>query len=405
MKLQSINQVIRVWLIMGILKIAVAGDVHLREHTWAARPNLFGDSYYSLDQIRRYCVKNSLPLILAGDTFQTSKPTAEDVEWFRDVADDFEQKGLPIYYIQGQHDRAVPPWPSAVHSWPVSIDNNRVKLNDVSIMGFDNKDSIDLQIALDNMVEPVDILVLHQMAYDVFPHDGAWNFKLEWVKDKAKIVALGDYHEPVTFGQNPVGFYTGSMHLQSLSEPTTKSFVVLEYDSSKPAECTINRIPLVTRQFFTCNISSSEDVERISEVIKKVDIKLLPGWRDMETSKRKSYFDTILRVPIFVINYSPDVSGVEATIRSLCQDKYHLWFVPTAADSKVDNTALKKIDPTNVLVSCVERYADKDTDKYKLSIDLLSQTSGQEVLNKWREKYGVVNDNNIEVDGGKLVSA
>lgn len=371
---------------MSVVRLAIASDVHIREHTWASRPNLFGDSYYSLDQIRRYCIKNNLPLLLPGDIFQANKPTSEDVEWFRDVMDDMQLYGLPVYFIQGQHDRATPPWPTAIHSWPVSIHNNRIQLApDIAVLGFDNMGQTELEIALDGM-DPVEILVLHQMAHEVFPHEGSWNLKLDWVKDKAKVVALGDYHEPVTFGENPTAFYTGSMHLQSTSEPTNKSFVVLEYDTQ--TGITLKRIPLVTRRVITANIDSAERLSEFAAGITEILAKLHSSQPDdIKLSKRAAYFENIVTVPILLVNYSKDVVGVESTVRSVCGDRFHIWLLPISENAPAIMT--KEIDPTNVLVSCIERYAKKDTDEYNLCLELLSKSAGQEIINSWRESYEV----------------
>jgi len=101
---------------MGLLKretvsrpiALIAGDLHMMHHAWVDRKTLFGDAEYGLWQIAYLSGKFGLPILLAGDQFNSTSPDLSTLgTMIRMQGFLAETNGC---YIQGNHDKTSPPW-------------------------------------------------------------------------------------------------------------------------------------------------------------------------------------------------------------------------------------------------------------------------------------------------------
>lgn len=83
----------------------LSGDGHLMKHAWTDRKTLSGDAEYGLWQLASLARRSGLPLVLAGDQFDSMSPDRSMMiraaEFLADVSG---------CYIQGNHDKVYPSW-------------------------------------------------------------------------------------------------------------------------------------------------------------------------------------------------------------------------------------------------------------------------------------------------------
>lgn len=224
------------------------GDAHLSEYIWGKRPQIRGDAYHAFEQVVGHAVRLNVPLILAGDVFDTTNPTTADVHFFRIQMDHLRQAGVPVYHFQGNHDRRNLPWSDAIHSHPVYVGDGRpFSLDGVSFRAFDYDSHDRIQTRVEMLAsEPLpDVLLLHQAAKQALKFDGAWNFDLQTVPQGIHTVILGDIHTPFAqrFREGCTAYYTSATHPRSDAEFGQKDTLVL-YDDFH-----VERLPIVNRFF------------------------------------------------------------------------------------------------------------------------------------------------------------
>jgi DNA repair exonuclease SbcCD nuclease subunit len=257
--------------------LVFVSDLHLAPGAWASLPGVRGDSYRAWAQVVSYCFerrKECGGLILGGDIFDSQHPPSEAVEVFLHGLQALQKASVPVLAIQGQHDRADPPW-FTVSGQVTHLHGKVAKFDGVSgpcrtAYGLDNLPPAELNEELAKIPPNAEILVLHQMAKGAVPDIAGrqlWDFDPELVPKHVKLVLMGDYHLPWA-GQSPASettlVYGGSTQMQSLDELPDKSFVcVNERDLS------VQRVPLKTRPFREYKIA---DVSELAEAVKKVEL-------------------------------------------------------------------------------------------------------------------------------------
>ena len=102
-------------------------DTHLDVGAWAHKPRLRGDSRWAFEQICDIAIANHVEAVFAaGDFFDVRKPPSEVINSVRANLSRLEDQSIAFYFIQGQHDLALPPWLNAVHDHPQWLHRNSV---------------------------------------------------------------------------------------------------------------------------------------------------------------------------------------------------------------------------------------------------------------------------------------
>ena len=204
--------------------IAFLGDIHISFTIWERYRQITGDSQFALNEMIRTCDENGIQhLVLLGDIFDTPDPHPALVKMFREFIDSCACAGISLYCIQGNHDRRVVPWPTAISDDLRWIgDGNPVEIAGTTVVGFDyqNRDAIAESLSrLGAQDIKVDVLCMHQAAKQYLDIEGCWNVDLEWVPDNVKDIFLGDIHDPCS-GEvdSHRWFYTGASHTRSITE-------------------------------------------------------------------------------------------------------------------------------------------------------------------------------------------
>lgn len=355
------------------------GDLHLRPQTWTNRPEIKGDAYDSLTQIIEFCAQHKASLVLMGDTFNANRPDSMSIDVFRTAMTTMKVLGLPVYAIQGQHDRSNPPWPMAVCGDEI-IYVNKQRFQPITngpvFYGLDQHPvDVELQAALKEVPADVTMLVMHQLARDVFPLDGAWDFDSAWVPEGINTLYIGDYHVSTDFDwRGGKAYYSGSAYMCSISEAANKSFLHL---TTAGNAVHTRRIPLKTRR---CHKLAVSDEATLQAVVDKLGKPFAADENDGG------------QMPIVVVDYIVSVPEVMKRIEPLLKDRAILWPIPTsnrvewrrdglAADTEIHHATME---------SCVGTFLAPDTEAHALTLDLLSSMNVEDTLNVWRTKKNLV---------------
>lgn len=246
--------------------IAFIGDIHLSHTIWESHRTITGDSGLALSEIAEACVREDVgALVLAGDIFDNTDPHPGLVRMFREFVETMKQHDIPVHFIQGNHDRRVVPWPSAVTPDTSYFgDGVPVEIEGVRMVGLDYgpRDKISESLAeIGARQDRYDVIVLHQFAKQYLSAEGCWNLDLEWVPDNVGDVIMGDIHEPwsAEVGAHRC-WYTGAPQTRSITEARHPKSILIRHPNGD-----ITRSPLRYRPIRSIAVDSENLESVISE--------------------------------------------------------------------------------------------------------------------------------------------
>lgn len=352
--------------------IAIAGDLHLSPYVTKDVLEMQGDSVYALQQIAAFCRQNKCPLVLAGDVFDTRNPNSLEVLHLRNEVKRMESEGLTVWGIQGQHDMSDPSWTAVTGAYPlhgasVNLDGGR------TLFGLDYTPRSQLLERLPN-VPKCDILVLHQMLAEAIHFRGTdgpvYDLELADIPSHVGLVVLGDVHEPYENPYHtPPVYYTGSTHLRSISEPLTKSFIVVQKDLS------VVRKPLDARPFKLYELFSEDGLVACLQELKDYQ---------PETAEQRP---EIIAIPYIVVRYSRELERARERILAAADGRFHLRLLPAGAVEQIGQET-QEVQGSVTLEGCLDEFINKDQEPelYTFVKELVSMEDARPVIARWREK-------------------
>lgn len=259
------------------VKLAViVGDTHLAERTWSSRRALTGDSFHSFLQAVQIAEYHRVPMILMGDIFDSKSMSSVVMQFFCRCMDRLQSAGISVYYIQGNHDYAIPPWP-AVHSWPTHLDQKYVVLGEqgapVQCYGLDFYAMPGYTDKLAAVPEVASVLVTHQ-AWEDFGKMGSSLAASSSMLPRGLPVISGDLHMAIiktghaANGDLVTLISPGATCMQAIDEPTQHSVLLLCQNES--GGLTIHPEQLQTRQKIDVTCTSQEDFDAACVAISKI---------------------------------------------------------------------------------------------------------------------------------------
>lgn len=297
-----------------------AADLHLQPCAWANRPEISGDAYESLKFIVHYCREHSLPLVLGGDVFDKKRPDPGTVGLAYQQLHGMEQDGLPVYYIQGNHDASSNvPW-LACHTWPTHLQIASAEFGAFNCRGLDWQPSSLIKQALGEL-PPTDILVTHQAWEDFIP------FKAEASFSDVRNVSLlltGDYHvmkfvDGVTQQGQPLRVVSpGSTCMQAINEAPDKYAVVVQSDGDRLDAVPI-RIPtrrLIRRDNLLDEETFNQFINSLPDMLEKMrdEVAALPD---------------AIRVPLLHVKYADHIpAAYDRLCEAISNYRPHLFAAP-----------------------------------------------------------------------------
>lgn len=356
---------------------AILADSHLISQTWRMRPEIQGDSYRSLTFAVTHCIKNQLSLQLGGDTLDSTNPSSEDVRVFREQMDRMKEAGLPVYAIQGNHDKTTPPWFLAIHPHVQHVHGSVYSpVKGLLMTAFDYMTANELREAVAQIPPAIHTVLLHQAARPIMDIPGAWNFDPAWLPEWVNTVFMGDIHMPTEFSWGPGkrGFYTGAGHVLALSEPWQTSMLEVRMAGDTMS---VTRVPLPFRRYVRVSVRDTNGLAEATAEIRNA------GLED--------------EVPPVVVVEHTGVDGVQETIQlavearvkmfTAKQPTCHVWCVPVGG-SRIEGATPAEAS-TDADVGAVLATCTADGEMHAFVMDLLTKTPTSDVIKNMRVKMGV----------------
>jgi DNA repair exonuclease SbcCD nuclease subunit len=376
-----------------------SADWHLSYGTWAGKPSLVGDSYYSLRQIIDYCIEHDCSLIAGGDLFDKPVPDPVSVSVMCREMDRMQAEGLPVYFIQGQHERVKrsalgsselggsPEWMN-VHAWPTHVHKKVFSIENRQFYGLDWTPPDRIEEELAAIPEGTYFLVCHQV-WREFMGDTVCqpecNLSMVPVVQE---VLTGDFHE-TTNAHN--GAYTvmhspGSISMRSMGEPAEKYFFhFLGWNEVEEAEHPdvgeslhpMEAIKLQTRVMAEVNIDTEETLDAF------VQYEPEPVAWDIAGLPEE------LEKPMLRVNYHDDIPEVYDRIVAAVGDTAHLFLYPQRIGPdvvEVDEDLRERIRGQGLL-GCLSQVEDEDSPVYRTTARLLQSSDPATELEEMHAEY------------------
>lgn len=314
---------------MRSTNIIFSADNHLRTRTWADHPTLSGDAYVSFSRVCELAIEQKAVLILGGDLFDSARPEASAVAFFASQMDRLQRADVPVYYIQGNHDRehcvltGMPAsWPQ-VHTWPKHLHRCTVEFSGWRFYGIDNVPAAKLADELSLVpTEPV-VLVTHQSWKDI-QQVGRTDGHFGMLPEQVRYMLAGDCHKHGGFvGANAAGLQVsalspGSGCLQDQSEDAVKAVFRLTVWEGSPS-WEVSKFMLPTRPVFKYEIVTLDDLEQF---VSERNLSL-HQWAE------RTDLPTTIRRPIVRVGYRPSLPDAYARIvGAATRADVHLFLSP-----------------------------------------------------------------------------
>jgi hypothetical protein len=237
----------------------IVGDPHLSERIWTNRRTLTGDAFYSFWQAVEIAKAKHLPMVLLGDIFDTKNVSSAVLNFFCRCMDDMRAHELQVFYVQGNHDYMVPPWP-AVHDWPEHINETAITLgegaNRRSCYGLDWSALPQYVGKLANIPVGTHVLFTHQ-AWSDFGKMGSSDAATSSMLPCGIYVMTGDLHENVCEYERPsasggyVSLYSpGPTCMQAINESSEHAVYTMVATNS------LRYVDVVKHTLITRNVDS-----------------------------------------------------------------------------------------------------------------------------------------------------
>lgn len=293
-------------------------DWHIAPGAWKYRA-IQGDSYYSLQQIIDTAISFRVPIVAAGDLYNVDDPEPEAVAFVNRQLDRLEEVGVPLYYLQGQHEwHRCGRW-LETHRHPIHLHKKQIQINGVTLYGLDWTPAGRLQGELENIPPGTQVFCCHQVWAEfmgsVAKPEGAI---AEIPYAENLIVLTGDYHAQVckevkaANGRSRLIYSPGAIAMQSVDETPEKGFWLFELTDHGIAG---RKIALDTRPVYAFELYTAEALESFLDDIAA----------DLFTAEFAELMPENLRKPILSIKYYDDLPEVYPRLMTTFGERTHLF--------------------------------------------------------------------------------
>lgn len=347
-------------------------DLHLEDGAWSSRPGIYGDAYYSFEQIVDYCIERRLPLILGGDVLEKKSNSARPIAKLFDGLTRMRSAAVPVYYIQGNHeyDRNAP-WLSA-HDWPIHMHEASFDINGAKVAGFDWLPRGDIQEAFTRVPQNTDILITHQVWKDFMGNLGRTDCELTDVHHVQNVLA-GDFHvtktvKSVNAQGKPITMLSpGSTCMQDMSESPDKFFFVIFKESD--GSIAFEPKKLKTRRFLNYVVKDQDTLDALcsGQLTKDINAQL------------DDTLPTHINKPLVRIKFDKRLPDAYLRLLTAVGDFAHIACEAITEKYNTPRTATRD-SAKNDLLSALADLAGEDSDAYKLAAALLvAEDAGKEL--------------------------
>jgi hypothetical protein len=246
------------------MKVLFFSDAHLSEYIWATEPNICGDAFWALEQVRRFALQHEVEAVVCGgDLLDTNKPSTRVILELRKFLDGIVKHGITFAFVQGQHDYADPSWIEAVcdSDKVTNLHQTSVLIGGLWFSGINWTPRAALPDAAKRVHPSTEVLVVHQLWTELLGLK-AGAFADGSLKDlfghleKLRLVYSGDMHETKYQQLDFFALSTGATHFRRLGEPLKgHECVVIDFDNDEMIEC-----PFAGRHIAHASVATEEDM-------------------------------------------------------------------------------------------------------------------------------------------------
>lgn len=359
-------------------------DLHLEDGAWSTRPAIYGDAYYSFEQIVDYCIAQKLPLIMGGDILERKQNLARPIAKLCAGLTRMQQADVRAYYIQGNHeyDRNAP-WLS-IHPWPLHLHDSGVQLHDVGIWGLDWLPKGDIQTALQAVPADTDILITHQVWKDFMGNVGRTECELTDVHHVG-IVLAGDFHvtktiKAVNAQGNPVQMLSpGSTAMQDIGESPEKSFFVIS--KTDDGQIVFEQQPLKTRQFLKYTVETQEELDDLCSG------QLMTAIDGAVAQAKADGVPEYIQKPLVRVKFNKQLPDAYLRLLTAAGEAAHMFCDALADKARERPASASRATVSNTLLSALEDLLGPGTEEYKLAASLVSATDPNKELDMRFKQY------------------
>ena len=257
---------------MNKIRIGWTSDWHIRNSQYArkSRGEDFAKAVIACTQ--EMCDAGCDVLVNAGDIFNVSRPSPENVKTLMHVNAILCKNKQRMLCITGNHDMVHPTWLSTLFPGDnddrygiVPLDDKVIDVNGVTFGNIKPvTTNVFKELVANDTLPTCDVFVYHILVNDFIGFDDAKQLCIEdFPKDKYSAILLGDIHVADTrkHGNTLIG-YPGSVEMCSSSEDTNKSFTVVEIEDGN-AEVVSRPNTFPTRTYITDVIKTEEDLDAL----------------------------------------------------------------------------------------------------------------------------------------------
>lgn len=374
-------------------------DLHLEDGAWSTRPGIYGDAYYSFQQIVDYCIEHKLPLILGGDILEKKQNLARPIAKLCEGLTRMQNAEIPAFYIQGNHeyDRNAP-WLS-VHTWPKHMHEASFDINGAKVYGLDWLPRGEIQEELALVPANTDILVTHQVWRDFMGTVGRIECDLTEVHHVQTVLA-GDFHitkiaESVNAQGKPVKMLSpGSTAMQDMGEAAAKFFFVIARD--KFGGFDFVAVPLKTRGALNYVVKDADTLDELCAGGFMRDIAEL-----VQKSQDEGYHPDVQK-PLVKVKFDKSLPDAYLRITTTIGERAHL-FCEALAEKAAQKTTESRSAARNDLIAATADLLGDATTAYKLAEALLnSDDPVREFEAQFTQYMGDIDDATLEVGSEEL---
>lgn len=370
-------------------------DLHLEDGAWSSRPGIYGDAYYSFNQIVDYCIQHKLPLILGGDILEKKQNLARPIAKLSHGLTRLQNANVNAYYIQGNHeyDRNAP-WLS-IHPWPIHLHDTGVEFDGIPVWGLDWQPKGEIQEALKTLVpEDTQILITHQVWKDFMGEIGRTECELTDVHH-ATFVLAGDFHVTKTVtsvnaqGKPITMLSPGSTAMQDMSESPDKFFFVVGHDNGAVA---FQPVQLKTRRFANYVV---KDIETLDKLCAGQLAKEIQAMQDPELPPE-------INKPLIRIRFDKRLPDAYLRLMTAVSHLGHIACEAITEKSSTRTTTNRDL-AKNDLVTAVGDLLGDTTEAYRLATALLKSPDPVKEFDAQFSNYvGELDDATLETGSPEL---
>lgn len=357
-------------------------DLHLEDGAWSTRPAIYGDAYYSFEQIIDYCIANRLALVLGGDVLEKKQNLARPITKLCEGLSRMQAADLKVYYIQGNHeyDRNAS-WLS-VHPWAAHLHEKSALIGDATVYGLDWLPRGEIQEAFKRIHAGMDILVTHQVWRDFMGDVGRTECELTDVHD-VQIVLAGDFHvtkviEGVNAQGKPIKMLSpGSTAMQDMGETHEKFFFVI---GRQDGQIVFKPERLKTRGVVQHVVKDQETLDDLCAG------KLVNEIHALIENAKSAGHHTDIQKPLVRVKFDKNLPDAYLRIVTCVGDSAHL-FCEAITEKSAARANIGRDFAKNDLLQAVADLIGDDNESYKLAAALLASDDPGKEMDVVFQKY------------------